>query len=95
MRNVVLEAPIRGELTMMRHSPSGRLYRTVKGLWAWFRNRGLRDITQSAIDRIREALPATPYIVRLLQFIEASKRGICSRPVIGSTFTTSVRSRRS
>lgn len=35
---------------------------------------------RTAIDRIREALPATSYIARLLQFIEASKRGICGAP---------------
>lgn len=33
-----------------------------------------------AVALIREELPPTPYIVRLLQFIEASKRGICGPP---------------
>ena len=36
-----------------------------------------------ALDRIRDELPATPHIVRLVQFIEASKRGICGPPRTG------------
>jgi len=56
-QDMVLEAPIRGDLTLMRHSPSGRLFRTLSGLWSWFRNRGLRDITQSVVDRLRGRAP--------------------------------------
>jgi UDP-N-acetylglucosamine acyltransferase len=32
---------------------------------------------RGALERIREELPATPHIVRLREFIEGSKRGIC------------------
>ena len=39
---------------------------------------------RTGVDRIRDELPATPYIVRLLQFIEASKRGICGPPRTGA-----------
>lgn len=35
---------------------------------------------RSALERIREELPPTPQIVRLVQFIEASRRGICGPP---------------
>lgn len=52
-KDMVLEAPVQGELTMMRHSPSGRLSRTLSGLWSWFRNRGFRDASQSVIDWFR------------------------------------------
>ncbi|PYM05471.1 MAG: acyl-[acyl-carrier-protein]--UDP-N-acetylglucosamine O-acyltransferase [Candidatus Rokuibacteriota bacterium] len=38
---------------------------------------------RGALDRIRDELPATPHIVRLVQFIEASKRGICGPPRTG------------
>jgi UDP-N-acetylglucosamine acyltransferase len=40
---------------------------------------------RTAVDRIRDELPATPYIVRLLQFIESSKRGICGPPASRAT----------
>lgn len=56
-QDLVLEAPISGNLTLMRHSPSGRLFRTISGLWSWFRNRGLRDITQSVVDRLLGRAP--------------------------------------
>src|SRR5205807_1822882 len=39
---------------------------------------------RTGVERIRDELPATPYIVRLLQFIEASKRGICGPPRTGA-----------
>jgi UDP-N-acetylglucosamine acyltransferase len=35
---------------------------------------------RGAVARIREELPASPHIARLLEFIETSKRGICGPP---------------
>ncbi len=35
---------------------------------------------QSALHRIREEIPPTPHVLRFVQFIEASKRGICGPP---------------
>jgi UDP-N-acetylglucosamine acyltransferase len=34
-----------------------------------------------AVERVRAELPATPALVRLLEFIEASRRGICGSPL--------------
>lgn len=40
---------------------------------------------RGAVARIREELPATPHISRLLGFIESSKRGICGPPRAAAT----------
>jgi len=62
-QQLLLEAPLSGVLTMMRHRPSGRAGRTVRGLSAWFRNRGLRDAVQGVFDRLqgRGPKPAPPW----------------------------------
>ncbi len=45
---------------------------------------------RAAVDRIREELPATPHITRLVEFIEASKRGICGPPRIAGVHADAV-----
>lgn len=60
---LLFEAPLSGDLTLMRHRPSGATGRTLRGLWAWARNRGLRDAVQGLIDRVqgRGPQPAPPW----------------------------------
>ena len=56
-RKPLLEAPLSGTLTLMRHEPSTKLWRICRGLIAWFINRGLRDgveyLIQLIIDKIK------------------------------------------
>ncbi|MBB3178362.1 GMC oxidoreductase [Variovorax sp. Sphag1AA] len=60
---LLLEAPLSGTLTLMRHEPSSQAGRTVRGLWAWFLNRGLRDAVQGTFERMRGRgpKPAPPW----------------------------------
>jgi UDP-N-acetylglucosamine acyltransferase len=37
---------------------------------------------RSALERLREELPVTPYLLRLIAFIEGSRRGVCG-PFVG------------
>ncbi len=48
----LIEVPLRGTLTLMRHEPSGPLRRLFRALAAWLFNRGIRDIVQGASDLI-------------------------------------------
>lgn len=42
----VFLAPLGGELSIFQRQPSSATGRICRGLWAWFRNRGLRDAYQ-------------------------------------------------
>lgn len=45
--------PVQGQLRVLHREPSGPLRRTARGLWAWWLNRGWRDLGQHVVDRAR------------------------------------------
>ncbi|SCK26627.1 Choline dehydrogenase [Variovorax sp. HW608] len=79
-RELLLEAPLSGALTLMRHRPSGRAGRTVRGLSAWVRNRGLRDAVQGLFDRVRRRgpKPAPPWseLVKSALYLASRAAGV-------------------
>jgi cholesterol oxidase len=50
---VWVSAPLSGTLALMRHGKSRPVSRRARAIGAWFRNRGLRDIAQSLMDRLQ------------------------------------------
>jgi cholesterol oxidase len=46
-RHAVLVAQLEGRLSFLHRDSSHRFWRVARGLWAWVRNRGLRDTWQS------------------------------------------------
>ena len=54
----LLIATVRGTLRTFAHKRSSSTARRLQGLWAWFRNRGLRDTVLWLIDRWNGRLPA-------------------------------------
>lgn len=44
---------LQGSLRVLHREPSGPLRRTARGLWAWWLNRGWRDVGQQVVDRLR------------------------------------------
>lgn len=43
-RHAELEAPVTGSLSLLQREPSQRWWRTLRGIWAYLWNRGLRDL---------------------------------------------------
>ena len=43
-RHAELVAPVRGSLSLLQREPSRRWWRTLRGIWAYLWNRGLRDL---------------------------------------------------
>jgi cholesterol oxidase len=58
--DIALEASISGKLRLFEFAPSRPVFRTACALWAWFGNRGLRDIVQDRLQRLQEALHLRP-----------------------------------
>lgn len=44
---------LQGSLRVLHREPSGPLRRTARGLWAWWLNRGWRDVGQQVFERLR------------------------------------------
>lgn len=47
--------PLQGSLRVLHREPVGPMRRTARGLWAWWLNRGWRDLGQHLAERIRGA----------------------------------------
>jgi pimeloyl-ACP methyl ester carboxylesterase len=58
--DVALEAEISGKLTIFALEQSHPFWRTLRVFFAWLLNRGLRDLVQGAVQRIREWLRLAP-----------------------------------
>jgi UDP-N-acetylglucosamine acyltransferase len=57
--------------------------RTIQDAHALLYRSGLSP--QSALERIRADIPPNPYIIRLIEFVTATRRGICGAPRGGVT----------
>lgn len=76
-----VSAPLSGTLDLMRHANSRPLWRRLRAIGSWLRNRGARDIAQSLIDRLHGrpgTMPAAdaPALVATLWRM-ASRAGDC------------------
>jgi cholesterol oxidase len=58
--DIALEASISGQLHLFEFAASNSCLRTGRALWAWFRNRGLRDGVQALLQWIEEQLHLRP-----------------------------------
>lgn len=56
-RDALLVARVSGTLQLLHHEPSCSLQRRLRGWWAWFRNRGLRDSVLWVIDKLKGEAP--------------------------------------
>lgn len=63
--DIALEARISGQLRLFEFAPSNALLRTARALWAWIRNRGLRDIVQDRLQWLQEMLHLRPRAERI------------------------------
>ncbi len=54
---MLLDAKLRGSLRVLHRDASTPIERHLRGIWAWFRNRGLRDLVLWRIDRWRGQEP--------------------------------------
>ena len=52
-RDALLVASVGGTLRVFSHEESSPIVRQLRGWWAWFRNRGLRDSVLWTIDRLQ------------------------------------------
>jgi cholesterol oxidase len=62
--DIALEASISGQLRLFEFAPSYFVFRTARALWAWVRNRGLRDIVQDRLQWLQEILHLRPKVER-------------------------------
>jgi cholesterol oxidase len=86
--DIALEASISGQLRLFEFAPSNPLFRTVRALWAWVRNRGLRDFVQDRLQWLQEMLhlrpgregggPEPPLRSRMGEFVSGIV-SVCSR----------------
>ncbi len=86
--DIALEASISGQLRLFEFAPSSPVFRTARALWAWVRNRGLRDIVQEGLQSVQEMLhlrprpewigPKPPGSRRIWQFMSGIV-SVCSR----------------
>jgi choline dehydrogenase-like flavoprotein len=58
--DIALKASISGKLRLFEFAPSNSGFRTARALWAWIRNRGLRDSVQDRLQRLQEMLHLRP-----------------------------------
>jgi UDP-N-acetylglucosamine acyltransferase len=57
-------------------SPADR--RTIQDVHRLLYREGLPP--RAALDRIRQEIPPTPYVLHLVEFVETARRGICGPP---------------
>ncbi len=55
--SIALRASLQGELAIFHHGHSGPVRRACRASWAWFINRGARDITQAGVERLGASAP--------------------------------------
>jgi cholesterol oxidase len=58
--DIALEASLSGKLRLFEFAPSRPSPRKFRALWAWFRNRGLRDIAQEGVQCLQAQLGLRP-----------------------------------
>lgn len=66
---------LQGSLRVLHREPSGPLRRTARGLWAWWLNRGWRDVGQQVVERLRGEHPDARSTRPLLADLARRTRG--------------------
>ena len=83
--DIALEASISGQLRLFEFAPSNRIFRTARASWAWFRNRGLRDVVQDGLQWLQTNAAFAPAsgTGRTEAAARAQDMAVCQRNRIG------------